>query len=301
MPGSGPSVIFINGLNRGGTTVTTAAVTEATGGVTTTVQTLARHIPSLRVSLPWLIEEAADRGMDRLKVEPDMVEEYAPLLHIKTNKFALYGDPRNVPVLRAHIDELSGGSPDTTVVLKNPWDTGQEARILADFPEAKILLIRRNLADVERSALRSMLRNTTEHPYLRAVRGDGAALNRIMDTVLGSAWLRAVAMKAVKEAMRHRVALLTRRSGRLPLDRVAFLSYDELRADPYRAAAWAGHILDPRALAEAFVHHAFSEHNSGAPMSRRVARLDRRWERAWQRARMAQVAAGVVPPPGDAG
>jgi hypothetical protein len=38
-------VIFVNGFNRSGTTLVTAAVTEATGGTTLTVGHLARHLP----------------------------------------------------------------------------------------------------------------------------------------------------------------------------------------------------------------------------------------------------------------
>jgi hypothetical protein len=86
VPGTRPPVIFINGLNRSGTTVTTAAVTEAVGGVTTTVQSLAQHIPSLQESLAELIEHGADRGVDRLKVEPEMVEEYGCLLRPRVSR-----------------------------------------------------------------------------------------------------------------------------------------------------------------------------------------------------------------------
>jgi hypothetical protein len=42
-----PELLFVNGFHRSGTTVLTSAVTEATGGVTTTVGVLARHIPAL--------------------------------------------------------------------------------------------------------------------------------------------------------------------------------------------------------------------------------------------------------------
>lgn len=296
-PHSRPAVLFVSGLQRSGTTVMTTAVTEATGGITTTVQVLARHIPSLQNSLPGLIEDGADRGVDRLKVTPGMTDEYGFLLYRKTGRFTLYGKPEGVSVLRAHIDELAAEAPGATVVLKSPWDAGQEARMLADFPEARILLIGRNVADIERSARGSVLRNATERPYLRAVRGNGPTLTRILEFLLGPRWRMAILIKAINELQRYRAAQLMRRSAQLPLDRVAFLSYDEMRADPYQAAAWAAHILSPQALAESFLRHAFPEQSSSAPANRRVRRLNREWEQAWQTARVAQVAAGILPCP----
>ena len=89
-----PRLLFINGFHRSGTTVVTSAVTDAAGGVTTTVGSLAPHIPTLDAFLNSLESGAADRGADRLKVTPDSPEEYGFLLRAVTGRQALYAHPQ---------------------------------------------------------------------------------------------------------------------------------------------------------------------------------------------------------------
>ncbi len=118
---------------------------------TSRVCDLARHIPSLQQLLQSLDREKLDRGVDRLEVSATMPEEYGHFLYYMTGKHGLYEDQRNVGLLRGHIAELRQDDPAAPVVLKNPWDFGHEDRILADFPDSKIVLLRRRLAERERS------------------------------------------------------------------------------------------------------------------------------------------------------
>jgi hypothetical protein len=71
------TVVFINGFHRSGTTLLTAAVTEATGGVTLTVRDLARHLPVLRYFLrvQRRNNRTPDRGADSLAVTESTPEE----------------------------------------------------------------------------------------------------------------------------------------------------------------------------------------------------------------------------------
>jgi hypothetical protein len=98
--------------------------------------------------------------------------------------------------------------------------------------------------------------------------------------------------------MRRTAVRLARSASKLPLDRVAFLSYDELRADPYAGASWAAHIVDPGALGEAIAEQTFPEYNRASTRSLTAGLIDWYWARAWRRARARQVKAGVLAVPG---
>lgn len=290
-----PPLLFVNGFHRSGTTVLTSAVTDAVGGVTTTAGVLARHIPTLAAFFETAPNGATTRGADRLEATPRTVEEYGYLLQQRTGEHALYGHPDNLRVLREHIAELAAEHPGATIVLKNPWDMGREAQLLADFPGARIVILRRRLADIERSGRRAVLGHSTG-AYSRAVDGDGERYHQLQ-RLLASPWKRPLLLWGLRLAVRRQAFALARSVERLPADRVALLSFDEFQADPRAGAAWAAHLLDPDALAEAFARHAFTERLAPAPSSAVHRALDRRWARAWERARAAQVRAGIVAPP----
>jgi sulfotransferase family protein len=291
----GPPVLFISGFHRSGTTLVTSAVTDAIGGVTTTVGVLAEHIPTLRRLLDDLPDRAVDRGVDRLRIGPSTPEEYGFLLHQHTGKLGTYDHPGGLRLLRDHVAELAAGQPGATVVLKNPWDLGHEARLLADFPEARMILLRRRLADIERSASSALLRSTSSD-YFRALDGDSESYRRLQRQ-LASRWKRPLLLELLRLAMRRQAYRLAGSVRELPADRVAFLSYDELRAGPERGAGWAAHLLDSQALASALKRNEFAERERPARSSAVHRALDRRWKLAWDEARATQVARGVMEPP----
>jgi hypothetical protein len=299
-PNPPPEVLFINGFHRSGTTVMTSAVTEAVGGVTTTVAHLARHIPTLEVFLDSLVagelEQSVDRGVDRLTITASTAEEYGFLLYHCTGKHALYGHPDGVGLLRGHIAELAAESPTATIVLKNPWEMGREARMLADFPGSTVLILRRRMADIERSMGRALLRAGSSDAYPRALGGDDEGNHRLAG-ILASRWQRTLLLSVLRLILRRRAWRLARSVRALPLDRVALLSYDEMRADPRAGAAWAGHLVDAGELAEAFTRHAFAERSAPTRSGLVQRALDRRWARAWDEVRAAQIRAGVLTAP----
>jgi hypothetical protein len=289
-----PQLLFVNGFHRSGTTVVTAAVTEALGGVTTTVGVLARHIPTLGEFLEQLVPGTADRGADRLEITAQTAEEYGFLLSHRTGTQALYGHPAGLEVLREHVAELTADAPDATIVLKNPWETGRERQLLADFPGARIIILRRRLADIERSIGVALVRAGPSR-YFRALEGDSKR-HRNVERLLASRFKRRLLLRALRLVVRARAYRLAGSVRQLPAERIALLSYDELRADPQVGAAWAGHVADPRAFAEAFVEHAFAEQSAPAPSSIVQRAVDRRWRRAWDDVRAQQVRAGIVTP-----
>ena len=291
---SQPRLLFVNGFHRSGTTVVTSAVTEAVGGVTTTVGSLARHIPAVRGLLAGE-PGATDRGVDRLEVTEQTTEEYGFLLSFRTGARALYGHPAGVPLLREHISELAAEAPEAPVVLKNPWEVGHEAEMLRDFPDAGIIVLRRRLAEIERSIQAALVR-TSSSDYARALDPNHAG-HLLYERQIRSPRQRAILLAIYRWALRVHVYRLAGSVGRLPPERIALLSYDELRAHPASGAAWAGHLVEPQALARAFARLAFEERPEPARSSAVHRVLDRRWRRSWEAVRQAQVRAGILSPP----
>ncbi len=287
-----PRVIFVNGLHRSGTTVTAAAVTEALAAATTTVGVLARHIPTLQAFLESG-SAGADRGVDKLPITAQTAEEYGFLLHYRTRARATYAHPDGVRLLRDHIAELAAEAPDGVVVLKNPWDLGHEAQLLEDFPEAAIIILRRRVADVEVSMANALLRARSS-AYATALEADEQG-HRRYQRQFGSRWRRPLQLLAYRLMLWRKVSQLADSVGRLPPDRIALLSYDELRADPEAGAAWAAHLLDPQALADAFTRRLFADRGVHTRASALQRAVDSRWRGSWAKARQAQVRMGIIP------
>lgn len=292
-------VLFITGFNRSGTTLVTSAATKAANAETLTVGDLARHMPSVDRFLTSARKQATvpDRGVDRLPVSESTPEEYGWLLNATTGDFAFGAKASESGVLRDLVDELASDSEAGVVVLKNPWDTGQERLLLDAFDGSAVLLVRRQLGAIEDSVARAWERMATSNRYLRALIGDrrqaAQTLGMILDPKARERMVSDTRQKTRRDAMR-----LARGVARLPLDRVAFLSYDELRKDPVAGAAWAAHLLDPQAFGQAVAALTFPEYNSVSSGSLVTRAIDLRWALAWRRVRAKQVRAGIVRPPG---
>jgi len=290
-------VIFITGFNRSGTTLVTAAATEAARATTLTVGHLARHIPSLDRFLTASRKRATapDRGVDRLPVNESTPEEYGWLLHATTGEFAFGAKAAESGTLRALVEELADDSDAPVVVLKNPWDTGQERLLLDHFTGSQVLLVRRQLSAIEDSQERAWSRMVKSNGYVRALIGDRRRAAELLGVILDAKARQDMVRGTIRKTRRD-VLRLARSVSKLPLDRVAFLSYDELREDPRAGAAWAAHVLDPQALGQAVAALTFPEYNHASPRSWVVRAVDRYWARAWRRARAKQVKAGIVTP-----
>jgi Sulfotransferase family len=290
-------VLFITGFNRSGTTLITTAVTQAVSARTLTVGDLARHLPSLQRFLTTASKHGTvfDRGVDRLPVSEATPEEYGWLLNAVTGNFAFSPQAAQDGVLHSLVDELAD-SADTPIVLKNPWDTGNERLLLDHFPDAQVILVRRDLSAIEDSLSRAWERMATSNRYMRALIDDRRQRAETLGAILDPQ-ARQRLVEDAKQKMRQDAMRLARSVGSLPLDRVAFLSYDELCVDPAAGAAWAAHILDPAAFSEAFAAHTFPEYNKATAESTKVKTIDWYWDRAWRRARARQVRAGILARP----
>jgi hypothetical protein len=294
-------VLFITGFNRSGTTLVTSAVTQAARARTLTVGDLARHMPSVQRFLAAASKHGTvtDRGVDRLPVSESTPEEYGWLLNAVTGDFAFGTQAAQAGVLHSLVDELAGAG-DATVVLKNPRDTGRERLLLDHFAGSRVLVVRRDLSAIEDSQSRAWNRMATSNRYVRALIGDPRRRAEILGAILDPLARQRVVRDA-RRRMRRDAVRLAHSVSKLPLDRVAFLSYDELRADPSAGASWAAHVLDPSALGEAIAAHTFPEYNRASARSMTARVIDWYWARAWRRARARQVRAGILAVPARSG
>src|SRR4051794_27833079 len=291
-------VLFVSGFHLSGTTLVATAATEATAGATVTVGRLAERIPRLARFLGDTHDVPPDRSVDRLPVTPATPEEYGWLLAHETGRKSLRGGPDGAAVLRDAVADIVAECDPPVVVLKNPWDTGLERRVLREFPNARVLLVRRGVAAIEDSSARALRRIRTSNGYLRALHGD-EEVDRLVEGLSHPVRHRAI-LAAQRIGLRLGAIRLAWTAPKLPLDRGAFLSYDELCVDLPGATAWAAHVIDPAAFARAFAAHAFGG-AAPAPRGGIVARaIDRYWARAWDRARHAQVKSGMLAAPGGA-
>jgi sulfotransferase family protein len=290
-------VIFVNGFNRSGTTLVTAAVTEATHGATLTVGHLAPHLPGVDRFLRTSRKRATapDRGVDRLPVNESTPEEYGWLLHAKTGEFAFGAEAAESGVLRRMVNELAGGR-DATVVLKNPWDTGREQLLLDHLEGAQVLLVRRELRAIEDSVGRAMERIATSSGYTRALLSDRRRAAEFMAQVLNPQ-ARQEMIRETQQKIRCDALRLADSVSGLPLDRIALLSYDELRDDPKAGAAWAAHLIDPDAFGRAVAALTFPEYNRARHDNQEIDEIDHQWAESWQQTRAKQIEAGILAPP----
>jgi hypothetical protein len=294
--GPAPPIIFVNGLHRSGTTVVAEAATEASDGVTVTAGMIAESNPYLRELLDAAANgEAVDRGVDARQLSGDLPEEYGWLLRDVGRVPAPNVRPRTIPTLVAIIERLAAQEGVRAVVLKNPWDFGREQTLLDLYPNAYVLLLRRSMPAVTASRRRALRRYGSSDAYLSALTRHAPGV-RVMVSAMRRKRGRAMILWSAGWGARLRVLVFLARARALPLDRVAFLSFDELQAGD-AGADWAAHILDPERFNQALRARLWrTEAPTSAKPPLADVLLDRLWERIWERRRAAQAALGVTPP-----
>ncbi|WP_020518735.1 sulfotransferase [Catelliglobosispora koreensis] len=286
--------LFITGFNRSGTTLITSAATEAAGGATLTVGYLARHMPKVDAFLKAAesAEIPPDRGVDRLPVTPSTPEEYGWLLAAKTGQLAFGFRAAKSRVLHQAVDEIGAEANADTVVLKNPWDTGKEGKLLDAFAGSRVIIVRRQLSAIENSLSRAWERMASNNAWVQALM-DNPDFAAQIGAVLADPEARAKMVDDSRAKMRADAKSLADSVASLPLDRTAFVSYDELRADPRAGAAWLSHLLDADAFAASVSANTFPEFNQTSSDDE----LDTYWADSWNKVRQQQIEAGILTAP----
>jgi hypothetical protein len=290
-------ILFVNGFNRSGTTVLQEAVAAATGGAALTVADLMRHgSPALAGRLRSIVEspEPVDRGVDRRRVAADTPEEYGWFLLDRAA--AGRRSPRFEPAAAGHLRQITDAIVERSgvAVMKNPADFGQESQLLGSFPDAKVILVRRGLGAIADSSCRAVARLVRSRTYVLTLTCDSRWVRFVLwldTTPFGPTLIKS----ATRWKLRLRLLSFLRTVSSLPLDRVAFLTYEELVEAPGDGSRWARHLLDSERLGKEFEEahsHPRSPKPSRTPLVDRW--LDRRWARAWAAMRAEQTRSGIL-------
>lgn len=103
----------------------------------------------------------ADRMIDRVKVSPDLPEEYGFILRNSGYKTQL--SAQTMPAFMELCQKVQCiSNPDRPLLLKNPWDFLNFVYVKQVFPEAKFIFVHRNPINVINSqikAIRSLLQS----------------------------------------------------------------------------------------------------------------------------------------------
>jgi hypothetical protein len=286
-------ICFITGFHRSGTTVLTEAVACAVPAPMLTVGDLAQYTPALAELLDSLQSRSVplDRGVDGRPVSSTMPEEYCVYLASRGRRKLRYGS-RAKADLQALADTVAARGDSRAAVMKNPWDTANEARLLKDFPHASVVIVRRALPEIEASQRAAFARERDSDEYMGTLL-PGELVQRIWQFVHRGQLLPRLINSISVWRLRLRTLRLASQVHRLPPDRTALLSYDEFKTDPRAAAQWASHLLDPDVLAEEFAARCapFGAEHRPANVSRVGAAIDRYWARSWERTRAQHVRA----------
>jgi sulfotransferase family protein len=288
-------ILFVSGFNRSGTTLVTSAATKATKGGTLTVGHLAKHMPSVDEFLRESKEKGTspDRGVDQLKITETTPEEYGWLLLSTTGQFTFGDKAKESGILQTVADEIAKDAEEPVVVLKNPFDIGQEQLLLDSFPGSKLIMLRRKIGAIEHSLGRAWERLRTSNAWTQALIGGPEHSGEFLELVADPKQREAMVTSSV-EKTRKTARTIAKNAPSLPLNRTAFLSYDELRSDPEKGAAWAKHILDPSAFARAISEITFPEYHHERSDSLKTQMIDAQWALSWRRVRSLQRRRGIL-------
>jgi hypothetical protein len=274
-----PSLVFVTGFQRSGTTVITEALAAAMGGKPLTAGALASFLPELARMLDAVEGGASmcDRGVDRRPVTRSMAEEYCWYLRARDHG-SLRLRRRATGELRRLIEAAK--PVEGPLVMKNPWDTGNERLLLDLFPESHVVIIRRCLPAIEAS-LRAALLRGGKNTYLKSLT-EGSRAVMVWLALLRVPGVRRVVAAASIWRLRWLTIRLVRRTPKLDFARTTLLSYDQIATEPLVGAQAASRLCDPVRLAAEFTkrHDKFGDRRP-ARMSPVASKLDRRWEQAW--------------------
>lgn len=241
-----PSLIFILGLHRTGTTVLYQLLAETNAFAVLTAEDVValsddptdRAERNGRIAAKFADLRRAgvtSRGIDTIPLGPGTPEEYG---------FVLSNRERGWSLSRGSLAEfneccatLRRRAPNHPLLLKNPWDFGNAAWIHAQFPEAAFVFLHRDPFEMLGSTVRMMRAYLQERNAYLAILSE--PYRRFVEAQLPfrfSRWvcerrpewiLRAAVWHASRQVRRY-----LRDRPQLPVDRSYDLRYEDLCGDP---------------------------------------------------------------------
>lgn len=172
------SPIFIMGLHRSGTTFLYQCLAGSFPLASLTLhdllfypRLLSRHASSApdqdrQLLQAWMnAQTVTTRGIDDIRMTPDMVEEYGFLLQRFSGQSVLVKS--NQPLFEGMCRKLQYLNPGSKgVLLKNPLDTGNGPRIHRFYPQARFIFIARDPLQILQSQYNNALHFATDPPPL---------------------------------------------------------------------------------------------------------------------------------------
>lgn len=197
-----------------------------------------------------------DRGLDSTAITAEAVEEYGFLLRRCGGGFKVSAHNQAVLVrLCRTLLEISPGAE--TVLLKNPWDTGNADALIRAFPDARFIYLRRDAREVLSSSLNALLSYLRgPQPYLELLlspRGDRRSYRNgyrlwwvlsKLHSLVGEAVLARLALPRLVRQVRAQNHALAQELQLLPSHQVTEVAYADLMADPGAVMASLSSFLE---------------------------------------------------------
>jgi hypothetical protein len=252
--------IFVLGLHRSGTTFLYQLMADLFPVATTQVYHVTHYKRLLHAEREGLVEAyqadirahlegrgIADRGIDKFPVGPEGLEEYAFILRKHSPHWGF--SERSAGLFDEMMRKLQALQPGAqALLLKNPHDLLTPDRILARYPEARFVFIRRDPVRVLNSQFRnSFLYRRGPEPYLEMLLA-GIPLWRFnfhmmtaLDRVVPDGLYQQGVLALLRKSIADQLAAHYRVFASLPKHAYVEVQYEALIADP---AATLGRIQE---------------------------------------------------------
>ena len=272
LEGVAPRPTFIMGLHRSGTTWLYESLARVFGFASVTLhevfcfpRLLARHAAGRSQDDQALIDEhfrargMDTRGIDGIRLSHAMVEEYGWILQRYAGELVV--SPKTKPVLDQLIRKVQHMHPEAPgVLLKNPWDTGNAARIAELYPEANFVFIARDPLRVIQSLYKNSLIFGGGDVHFLFMLMQGFPLGRsvirfqrLLYRLVGENLYSRIILRYLQDDVARELAGYRDSFAALPALRKVEVTYSELAGDPQatlrRLGVFLGLQPDPAALA----------------------------------------------------
>lgn len=258
LAGLGPSArpIFVLGLHRSGTTYLYQLMADHFHVATTQVYHVTHYKRLLHARREGLVAAhhadirahlasrgIENRGIDKFPVGPEGLEEYAFILrkHSKRWGFA----PDSAALFDEMLRKLSALQPDApALLLKNPHDLGAASQILARYPNAQFVFIRRDPVRVLNSQFRnSFLYRDRPEPYLEMLLAGiplwrlNFDLMRALDKLVPDRLYQQILVRGLRWSIADQLRRHYADLPKLPAGSYVEVTYEDLIQDPQPALA----------------------------------------------------------------
>lgn len=255
--------IFIMGLHRSGTTWLYESLADAYGLGAVTLhevlcypRLLARQVEGRSGEDERLIDDyfaaqgLATRGIDAIGLSHETVEEYGWILQRYGGSLKV--TPKTKIVLDRLIRKIQRALPQApAVLLKNPWDTSNAARIAELYPEAKFVFIARDPLRIAHSQYKNSLLFGGADVHFLMLLMQGFPLGRfvigcqrLLWKLVGERLYSKVTVRWILNDVAKELAGYQAAYAALPAERKLEVTYSELSGDPQATLRRIGAFLE---------------------------------------------------------